>query len=152
MELIRDFTGEQYEGALSSWMWIGLAGKTPLCTSPFGDVFLQAEDGLWWLDTIGGELTRVWDSVEELEAVLNTDDGMQKYLLAGLALAVSEQGLEPSADQVYDFVHPPVLGGALAVGNVQVVDFVTALGILGQLHQQVRDIPAGTRIKVVGQG
>ena len=31
--------------ATESWGWLGLAGKTPIFTSPFGDVFFRADDG-----------------------------------------------------------------------------------------------------------
>jgi hypothetical protein len=42
MEAIRRFEGDTLRTALESWAWVGLEGKTPLFTSPFGDVFLQA--------------------------------------------------------------------------------------------------------------
>ena len=40
----------------------------------------------------------------------------------------------------------PILGGELSVSNIQVIDFVVSINILGQLHRQVRDLPPGTRI------
>ena len=45
------------------------------------------------------------------------------------------------------FVVPPVLGGKFDPDNVTVRDFVVALNISGQIHDQIRDLPPGTPIK-----
>jgi hypothetical protein len=39
----------------------------PLMTSAYGDVFLQGEDGVLFLDTVEGKLTREWDSTNDLQ-------------------------------------------------------------------------------------
>lgn len=148
MELIKSFTPEQFGDALSSWAWIGLGDKTPLFTSVFGDVFLGGDDGVWWLDTVEGELTREWDTLDDLEAELNTAAGQEKYLLAELAAELRERGLVPGADEVYDFSHPLVLGGELEAENVDVTDMVVSLHILGQIHDQVRKIPPGAPVNI----
>jgi hypothetical protein len=67
MQLISGFSTTQYTRALESWGWLDIVGKTPLFTSPFGDVFLQGTDGVWFLDSIGGSLERLWDSLGALE-------------------------------------------------------------------------------------
>ncbi|MEV0245506.1 T6SS immunity protein Tdi1 domain-containing protein [Nocardia sp. NPDC050712] len=146
MELIKSFTTEQFESALAAWEWIGLTGKTALCASLFGDVFFDSEEGLWWLDTLNGELTRPWDNADDLEKELDTADGMEQYLLATLAADTAATGLVPAENEVYDFVQPPILGGELEVANVQVTDFVTALSIAGQIHGRVADLPPGAEI------
>jgi hypothetical protein len=101
MEMTRSFTPEQFAQGLESWQWAGVGTKTPLFTSPFGDVFFRAEDGFWWLDTLGGSLTRAWANAGTLKADLATASGQDRYLLAGLALEAERQGLIPDADQVY---------------------------------------------------
>ncbi|HEY3003860.1 MAG TPA: hypothetical protein VGJ44_16050 [Kribbellaceae bacterium] len=138
MQLLRTFTPDQYARALESWQWLDLAGKEPVCTSPFGDVVLRAGDGLWWLDALGGELSRPWESEEQMRAELDTADGQERYLLAGLAYAAEGRGLVPDDDHVYGFTRPPVLGGPVDEANVALVDFVVALNISGQIHEQIR--------------
>ena len=145
-EPTRRFEEASYQGALKSWTFVDLSGKKPLFTSPFGDVFFQATDGFWWLDTLEGALTRPWTSADRLQADLNTTDGQDKYLLAGLAYSAHASGLVPGPDQIYDFTVAPVLGGQLDVANIQVRDFVVAVNIAGQLHSQVRNLPPGTPI------
>lgn len=146
MELTRSFTPEQFAQGLGSWQWISIGAKTPLFTSPFGDVVFQAEDGFWFLDTLEGSLTRTWDSTGALKADLATASGQDRYLLAGLAIGAEHQGLIPAPGQIYGFKTPPVLGGTLDLGNVEVIDFVVGLHLAGQLHDQVRRLPPGTRI------
>jgi hypothetical protein len=45
VRLTRTFTPEQYAKALESWAWLDLAGKKPVFTSAFGDIFFSAADG-----------------------------------------------------------------------------------------------------------
>ena len=52
----------------------------------------------------------------------------------------------PSARQVLSFKVAPVLGAAISVENIEVMDFEAIVHLTGQLHQQVRDMPPGARI------
>jgi hypothetical protein len=146
MDAIRRFDGDTLRTALESWSWVGLGDKTPLCTSPFGDVFLQSSDGVWFLDRLEGSLTREWADVQELQQVLDTVEGQDRYLLLGLAVSAQEQGLVPAANEIYEFRLPPVLGAPVEVSNIQVMDVTVALHLSGQLHEQVKDLPPGTTI------
>ena len=55
-------TPQEFEQALESWAWIGLGDKQPVFASLFGDVFFEADDGVWYLDQLEGTLTREWES------------------------------------------------------------------------------------------
>ncbi|MGA8979594.1 MAG: hypothetical protein WB473_10825, partial [Pedococcus sp.] len=117
-----------------------------LLATLFGDVILQTPQGFAFLDTVEGTLTLAWPDRESVEVALQTRDGQDRYLMGELALAAAEQGIVPGAQQVLTFIHPPVLGGALTVDNLEVQDFVVATNIAGQIHRQVLDLPAGTPI------
>jgi Domain of unknown function (DUF1851) len=146
VDLTRNFSPEQFTRALESWDRVGIGDKSPMFTSPFGDVFFQARDGLWWLDTLEAMLTREWATAEEMSAALNTAGGQDRFLLAGLAARAEHEGITPASAQVYGFKIAPILGGELSVSNIQVIDFVVSVNILGQLHRQVRDLPPGAQI------
>ena len=75
MDLTRSFSAVQFTRALESRAWAGIPGKQPLFTSPFGDVFLQAPDGFWFLDLLEGALTRPWPDPGALRADLDTAGG-----------------------------------------------------------------------------
>ncbi|MDO3647100.1 T6SS immunity protein Tdi1 domain-containing protein [Nocardia mangyaensis] len=146
---VRPFGDEQFALALAEWEWIGLDGKQPVFASLFGDIFLGSEDGVWLLDIVEGTLNRMWSSFDECEAALNDPARGPLLLRTALADEVIDAGVVPAADQVYDFSHPPVLGGALEAGNIKVLDFVVAVGTAGQIHNQARFIPAGARVSIV---
>jgi hypothetical protein len=148
MNLIREFSPEQYADALEAWEWAGLEGKVPLFASPFGDVFLRSDDGCWFLSVVDGTLTRCWEGVEALRAELDTPEGRTRYLMAELASEAERAGIVPGAKEVYDFKHPPVAGGPVAVDNVQAMDFVVSVNIAGQIHGQVKDLPEGAEISI----
>jgi hypothetical protein len=146
MEFFRQFSAQQYAGALESWGFVDLRGKTPVFTSPFGDIFFSSDDGYWWLDTLEGRLLNPWADKINMEQALNTDAGQDHYLSGVFAQAANRLGLVPAESQVYGFKIAPVLGGAIEVENIEVVDFVVSLNILGQIHSQFRSLAPGTKI------
>lgn len=152
MEPIRRFPADAYVAALESWSFLDLADKQPLFTSPFGDIFFRTTDGFWFLDVVGGELNHRWSTEQALSESLNSRTGQDEYLMIGLAKAADEAGLKPGASEVYGFEVPPVLGGVTEPSNVELSDFVVALNLAGQIHNQVRDLPPGTPISAISLG
>lgn len=147
MDLLRTFPGETWSRALDDWGWLDLSGKVPVCASPFGDAFLEAQDGIWWLDHVEGKLSREFDSRDHMVESLQSEEQQDHYLMAGLALAAERNGLTAGPDEVYGFTIPPVLGGSIALENIEVYSFVVYASLTAQTHQQVKDLPPGTRIK-----
>lgn len=148
MLLTKTFTPEIYARALESWSWIGVENKVPVLASLFGDVFLQDRQGYWFLDSVEGTLTMVATTSAELHAQLDTtSEGQDRFLLGGLAMSAERLGILLQPNEVYDFKIPPVLGGKIGIDNIVKMDFVVSLNIAGQLHNQVRDLPPGTKIK-----
>lgn len=147
MQLIRQFAPDTAAAALEEWLWLpGLDDLAPLAFSAFGDAFLYTAEGVWFLDTIEGTLTREWNNPAELQDALNTIEGEDRFLLGGLVHAASEAGIEPSESEVLSFKVPPILGGQFEADNVAACDFEVALSIAGQLHRQLKDVPPGTTI------
>lgn len=132
--------------ALDSWRWLPIDSMQPILVTAFGDVFLLAEDGIWFLDTLEGSLTRVCAAKNELEAILGTKDGENQYLLAGFVERAQREGMLLEPNQCYDFKLNPVVGGQLEFGNIEPRNFVVAVHMAGQLHEQTRRLPDGARI------
>ena len=51
--------------------------------------------------------------------------------MAGLAFSAERQGIVPSAGQVLSFKITPVLGGAISVENIEVMNFEVIVHITG---------------------
>lgn len=142
VRLTKHFPPNRYTRGLASWTWLDLSGKTPRFASLFGDVFFEADDGWWFLDTVEGTLTHPWDGRIPMDFTLATRDGRDRYLLAPLARAAVARGVEAADDEVYVFVPPPIVRGSLDADAIQALDFVAALNIAGQIHRQIRDVAA----------
>ncbi len=139
-------TPEQLLAGLEAWHWVGLDGKTPFAVTAFGDVFLESRDGIWFLDTIEGTLALVAHSRDELQAILNSEEGQDRYLLAGFVIRAENEGRTLAEGQCYDFKVNPVLGGSIEYENIQIQDFVVALNVAGQIHEQAKNMPPGAKI------
>ena len=147
MELIRRFDAATFARGLADWAWlIGDRSLQPIAASMFGDVFLQGDDGVWFLDSLEGTLTLEWPDAHALQAALNTAEGQDQYLLGGLAIGATARGVVPGPDQILTFSVPPALGGSMSPDNIEVMDFVVASSMCGQLRQQIKDLPPGTPI------
>lgn len=144
--LTKSFTPTQYESALASWTWLDLSGKTPVLASLFGHVFLAAEDGYWFLESLEGTLTRRWPTSEAVNAELDSEAGQDELLLGALAESANERGLVLEDHEVYDFKVAPILGAGFGADNITKRDFVVALNLAGQLHGQLRTMPPGTEV------
>ena len=149
MDGLRHFSSDDYARALEDWGWTGAGSLSPIGASPFGDVFLTGPEGVSLLDTLEGRLVPAFADLEEMRLTLATPEGADRFLLSGVASAAADRGLVPEPHQVYAFTVPPVLGGAISVENVEVLDFVVSLSIAGQLHAQVRDLAPGTQVSTV---
>ena len=149
MHLTKTFPVDAFREALESWSWLPLAGKVPVLATAFGDVILQDADGYWFLDAAGGKLDKIASNSDELRAALSSPEGQDQYLLASLAHEAETQGLMLAESEVFDFTKPPVLGGQFVVENLQTKDFVVSLNISGQIHNQVRNLPPGTKISKI---
>jgi hypothetical protein len=77
---------------------------------------------------------------------LNTEEGQDQFLLAGIAIGAQERGIHPGPAQIFMFNTPPVLGGEISADNVQAMDFVVAAALCGQLARQVKDLPPGAKV------
>jgi len=147
MELIRRFDAATFARGLADWTWlIGDRDLRPIAASMFGDVFLDGDDGVWFLDSLEGTLTLEWPDASALQAALNTAEGQDQYLLGGLAIGATERGVIPGPDQILMFSVPPTLGGSMSPDNIEAMDYVVASSICGQLRQQIKDLPPGTPI------
>lgn len=147
MELIKKFTQEQFQAALSSWDWLPIEEKEPFLANALGDVFFTSDEGIHFLDKIDGKLLKLCESKEELQSILNTREGQETYLWLSVIQALGST--EVKDNEVFDFEVNPVLGGAIDLPNITTTDFVVATNIAGQIHEQVKDLPEGTPISEI---
>ncbi len=142
-------TSEELSEGLEAWSWLPVKEKSPIAVTAFGDVFLESPEGIWFLDTLEGSLNRIADSKPELDEILNTAEGQTHFLFSSFVDRALSEGMNLEEGQCYDFKVNPVLGGAVEFENIEVNDFVVSLYVSGQVHQQIKDLPPGAKIKEI---
>ncbi|MEA3349557.1 MAG: hypothetical protein U9Q82_02930, partial [Chloroflexota bacterium] len=88
----------------------------------------------------------VAQTAAEFEQLLKTSQGQDDYLMAKLSIAKQKQGLSLDPDEILDFIQTPKLGGELSLDNLRKMKFVDSVNAAGQIHEQIKDLPAGTQI------
>jgi hypothetical protein len=140
VHLIREFTPDAYEFALSSWSWIGTGDKIPRFASCFGDMFLESVDGWWFLDTVEGTLERRWSSMDDMFADLEGDEGRAEYLLEETLNTALDQGLRLGEDEVFAFLPPPAVTGTMSVASLAPLRFAIAANLAGRIHGELNGV------------
>jgi len=140
VHLIREFTPDAYEFALSSWEWIGIGDKVPRFASCFGDMFLESIDGWWFLDTVEGTLERRWNTIDSMFAELEEPDGRAEYLLEETLDAALAQGLHLADDEVFAFLPPPAVTGSMSVDSLAPLRFAIAANLAGRIHGELNGV------------
>lgn len=82
----------------------------------------------------------------ELQPILDSDAGQDRYLLLGFVHAAAAAGFVPKGDEVLDFKVAPIIGARMDISNIGAMDFVVRLNVAGQIHGQVRQMKRGTKI------
>jgi hypothetical protein len=137
---------EAIEQALDSWQWLPIANRDPIIVTAFGGIFFEGSDGIWFLDTLEGTFRKLCDTRSDLEQLLATKEAEDHYFSAGFLERASREDIVLMEGECFNYIIHPVVGGKVEYSNVQAEDFVVAVHIGGQLHEQVRHLPPGTKI------
>jgi hypothetical protein len=130
------------------WSWLLASSYKPIQLSFFGDWFLVNDDGqILFLDVLEGSVEKISDSQEQLDAMLNEEDWQDRLLLTGFVIAMQRRGAHRATGMCYGYRVHPIIGGKTEVSNLVLLDIETWQAICGQIHQQVKQMKPGTRIR-----
>ena len=144
-----DHGGNDWARLLSGWEWLLPPEFTVWLMNRYGDLFLILPDGsIHMLDVGGGSLTKLAESRDEFARIIDEDDNAADWLMIPLVdqLVAARRVLEPG--QCYSFVTPPILGGEYSVENTMVVPILEHFGLYGSYHEQLRDVPDGSKVVI----
>ncbi len=133
-----------------SWAWLIPQPWTPLLYSVLGDVFLERQrQGVFWLNTGTGEVTRVAEDVQQFETSLRTDLA-EDWFMPQLIACLHQAGKIPNSGQCYTYVIFPIFAdGRYEVENLNVVPAKEHFGLSGDLHAQISGLPDGQKVSIV---
>lgn len=142
-----DQSGIDWPKALASWSWVLPPEFTLWLVNRFADLFLVLPDGtVHMLDVGGGTLTKLADNRDDFGAKIDEDDNANQWLMIPLVDDMVAAGVVLQPGQCYGFRTPPVLGGDYTVENAAPLPVWDYLGACGSIHEQLRDVPDGSRV------
>lgn len=133
---------------LDSWGWLLGTSKFPILITAVGDVFVKdVRDGsVHFLRVGSGELCAIASDLEEFRSLLTDKDFVLDYFAVSAVIALKDAGIELGPRQIYSLKLPAVLGGKYVMENVIPTEILAHFTVSGQIHEQVKDLPPGTKI------
>jgi hypothetical protein len=101
------------------------------------------------LDLGSGQLSRVADSRDQFAELLDINDNANNWLMIPLVDRLVAAGTTLGPNRCYGFKIPPVLGGSYDLENVATCDLAVYYSMLADIQRQIKNVPDGTRVKLV---
>jgi len=132
---------------LADWRWLIREEVTLVAVTAMGDLILKDEDGkIHFLDTIEGKCEQIANDDAGYQELLKSSQFRQKYLQYYCVLSLVDEGITLGRNECYSPDVPPHLGGELDEENLKPTDIYVHFSMSGQVWQQTKDLPAGTKI------
>ena len=139
--------GLPFDTLLSDWRWLVSPDFTPVLMTSLGDLFLRDRSGcIYFLDLMSGDFKQVAKSQVEFDRLCEDRAQRRSWFMGFLLMELRKLRGELTSGQCYSCKIPVSLGGQLEAENFERTDLSVHYSILGQLHQQVRRLPPGTKI------
>lgn len=131
---------------LENWRWLINDGKVTYVTL-LSDLIIEREDGFWFLESESARLEHIASSRSEL---LNKLEAEENSLLgSAFAQQLMEKGFQLAEGQCIGFKTPTVLGGPFEIGNVYAADPYERVSFLGDMNEQLKEVPNGMQVRLV---
>ena len=133
---------------LSDWRWLIGDKRLPILITIAGDAFVHdATDGtVHFLDTLNGSLSKVADNADDFSSLLEDKHFVVEHFSFNTVAPFIRAGNTPGPGRVFSYDVPPALGGSRSPSNFSPTDISIHFSLLGQIFEQVRDLPPGTPI------
>ena len=142
-----DFDRSQIDSLLEDWRWLVQPNFTPILMTAFGDLFLRDVSGrIHFLDVMAGEFQLVADSEEEFNRLCENEEQREKWFCSGLLSEVRKLHGDLARGECFSCKVPLSLGGELTAANFDRLDCAVHYSVLGQIHEQTKYLPPGTKI------
>ncbi len=142
--------GHDWGELLSPWHELLPAELTVWMVSQIGDVIVVFEEGsVHLLDVGGGSISRLAESRGEFATKIDEGQNAIDWLAMPLVDEMVRRGERLEPGECYGFIRPPTLGGDYDPSNLRRVPLKEHYGVLGDLYRQTKDLPDGTKVRIV---
>ena len=145
-----DHQGFDWPVILADWVWLLPADEfTIWLMNRYGDLLLVFEDDtVHMLDVGNGSLEKVAGSRDEFCRRIDEGDDANVWLMIPLVNSLVDAGKVLESGRCYSFIIPPVLGGEYTVENTATQQVAEHYGVHASIHDQVKDLPDGARVRL----
>jgi hypothetical protein len=148
-DLIVDFQSEMSESLTDDWTWLIGTDKKVILISIIGDMFLANQNGsIFWLDVGQGKVEMVADDQTEFERKLTDVEQVNEWFMIDLSSQLLS-GMKLKPGELYSYKQLPILGGDYVTENFEPTSMAVHFSFAGQIHNQIKDLPEGTRVNEV---
>ena len=132
---------------LEDWQWLLKAPHQVLVVTKMGDAFVKSpSSAVLFLDTLEGNVKEAARDERSFNQKWAAGDLDPTWFNPDMVALLEGRGVRLAPDQCYSYIVPPAIGGSFESSNIRVLRAVFHFLINGQLHRQVKELPAGTRI------
>ena len=148
-ELTIKFQADISDRLTEDWIWLIGTNKKVILISAIGDMFLASDNGnIFWLDVGQGKLEMVAVDKKEFEHKLTNIEQINEWFLIDLTTQLQQSDKKLKEGQLYSYIKLPVIGGEYSVDNFEPIDLEVHFGFAAQIHQQIKDLPDGTKVNI----
>jgi hypothetical protein len=148
-ELTKDINKIDLDDILSWWRWRMAEMQGVVTISALGDIFFLGQDeAVYWLRTDTGDFTKVADSLEQYRQFLSDEEKIDNWFLPLLVEKLLAAGKTLKENEVYSYKILPVIGGEYSVDNIEPTDMSVHFAFSGQICEQIKDLPDGTKVNI----
>ncbi|MCK7598804.1 DUF1851 domain-containing protein [Microbulbifer sp. CAU 1566] len=150
-DLTVNFSHLEREKILSDWRWLIGDEKLPILITAFGEAFLQDvnDNSVHFLNVADGVISHIAASPEALKAKLSDKEFVSEFLAVQAVGDLRQADKLLEHGQVYSFKLAPALGGDITADNLEPSDIEVHFSVLGQIQEQVKNLPNGTEVERV---
>jgi hypothetical protein len=134
-------------GLLEDWRWLIVGSCRLLAVTRMGDAFVEKADGeVVFLDTLEGCLKHAAPNATVFADYLANERFDPTWFNADMVALLEEKGKHLGPGQCYSYRVPPILGGSFFSENIHIASVLVHFSIMGQLHEQTRNLPPSSKI------
>lgn len=132
-----------------AWSWIGLDPKEVIAANPFGNVIVRATDGAFWR-ICPEELScmQIASNEDEFAALSNQEEFRTDWEMSRLVELARQTVGSLTEGRCYCLKLPAVIGGKYESENLGTITQLELIGFSGDLAEQIKDLPDGSKIEL----
>jgi hypothetical protein len=145
-----DVDGISVERLLLEWKWLVPGEFGLLAVSAFGDLFLGDVRGdVHWLNITSGKISRIAHSEQEFRDSATELSKKKEWFLTDDVERAARNGYSPVKGQCLGSKIPRIFKESTDVReNLYVADLYAYVSFMGDLHQQVHEVPDGGKVRI----